>query len=414
MNEHSRTKKILERIGELSLCSEDRHAITRTFGSDAFREAVKKVQSWMNDAGLQTRVDNIGNVRGRRNCGESGAKTLVIASHIDTVINAGRFDGPLGVIMGLDMVEQVIEKNSSLPFNIELIAFCDEEGVRFHTTYLGSKVVAGCFDQELLQSPDTKGRTVQDVIEEMGGDAGRLKADAIPVEDWLGYFEIHIEQGPVLYEKNIPVALVSDIAGQSRVEIHFKGEAGHAGTVSMDKRRDALCCACECILQTEKMALDSNGKLTATIGKINLENAASNVIPGIAVCSLDLRSSDASFLEISHRNLQAVFEAVCIKRNIVIEWKRVQESKPVSCNEVMNQCLASAIYDAGYEIISLVSGAGHDAVAISAVAPVCMLFVRCYKGISHHPLENVEAGDIEAAIHVADGFIDHLKNTKKT
>jgi len=409
MNEHNRTQKILQRIEELSFFSEDKQGLTRTFGSAALRDAGGKVLCWMKEAGLETRIDNIGNVRGRWNCNEQGAKTLVVASHIDTVIHAGKFDGPLGVIIGLDLVEEIKRSKTLLPFHIELIAFSDEEGIRFHTTYLGSKVVAGIFDAELLLQKDPTGKTVLEVVEEMGGNAGQLMTDAIPRDEWLGYFEVHIEQGPVLYEKNIPVSLVTAIAGQKRIEIRFTGEAGHAGTVPMPMRRDALCCAAECILQAEKLALESGDKLVITIGKLYIENAASNVIAGEVVCSLDLRSNDAQFLETAYQHCKTAWEAVGNKRNIALAWNLVQENTPVACDEAMNRCLALAIGDAGHACLSLVSGAGHDAVPISAIAPVCMLFVRCYKGISHHPLENVEAGDIEAAIQVVERFIHYLK-----
>jgi allantoate deiminase len=297
-----------------------------------------------------------------------------------------------------------------LPFNLELIAFSDEEGVRFHTTYLGSKVVAGSFDEGLLQKKDAAAVSLQEVIELMGGNIRKLSHDAIGKEGWLGYFEIHIEQGPVLYDRNIPAAVVTGIAGQSRVEINFKGEAGHAGTVPMNMRNDALCCAAEFILATEKFALDKKDKVVATVGKLNIANSASNVIPGEVGCTLDLRSADEGQLSAAYQTLQRLCEEVSEKRRIAVEWMLVQSTTPTACDDDLIKTLEDAINASGYEVVKLVSGAGHDAAAISKVAPVSMMFVRCFKGISHNPAENVEIKDIAAAIKVADNFMQNLIN----
>lgn len=242
----------------------------------------------------------------------------------------------------------------------------------------------------------------------MGGNASRLVNDAIAQNEWLGYFEIHIEQGPVLYERDIPVAIVTAIAAQKRIEIIFKGIAGHAGTVPMDKRKDALCCAAEFIVETEKFAVVHKNKIVATIGKLNITNAAGNVIPGEVVCSLDVRSDDENVLAFSYQELYKICGRVCTDRSISFAWDLVQETKPVNCDTEMNQFLAKSIKDAGYECVSLVSGAGHDAVPISSVSPVAMLFVRCYEGISHNPKENVECKDIEAALRISENFIYQL------
>src|SRR5687767_1237806 len=200
-----RAEKIMTRINALAAISEDSACLTRTFGTKAFAEGQKLVLSWMKEARLQTRVDNIGNVRAKLVSNNKQAKTLVIGSHIDTVVNAGKFDGPLGVIAGLDIVEHLIQTGKPIPFHIELIAFSDEEGVRFHSTYLGSKVVAGSFDLSTLEKKDAGGVSLKEAIRTIGGDAGKLPQDAIPHDQWLGYFEIHIEQGPILFECDVPV-----------------------------------------------------------------------------------------------------------------------------------------------------------------------------------------------------------------
>ncbi|MDO6431901.1 M20 family metallo-hydrolase [Flavitalea sp. BT771] len=408
-----RAEKILSRINELASVSEAAKGITRRYGTAAAVEAGEKVRGWMRAAGLRVRVDAIGNIRGIWKSENAGADRLVIASHIDTVIDAGRWDGPLGVVMGLDLLENIISSGRKLPFDVELIAFCDEEGVRFHTTYLGSKVVAGSFERDMLDRKDGEGVSLREVIGMIGGNVEALEGDAIPPDQWLGYFEIHIEQGPVLYEKKAPVALVKGIAGQVRAEVVFKGMAGHAGTVPMDMRKDALCGAAAFILAVEELAARAGSGLVATVGKLQIANAASNVIPGEVVCSVDIRSADEVVLSQGHLQLKELCEAIGAQRALEVIWTVVQSSSPVVCDGRMNELLGKSIRRAGYEVLELVSGAGHDAVPISAVSPVCMLFVRCYKGISHHPQEHVETEDLAAAIVVADEFIHQLSEIWK-
>jgi allantoate deiminase len=406
-----RAEKILLRINELASISEMKDCITRTYGTPAFINGRKKVEIWMKEAGLQTQTDNIGNIRGKLLSKNAKAKTLVIASHIDTVVNAGKFDGPLGVLMGLDLIEHLIS-SKEIPFHIELIGFCDEEGCRFHTTYLGSRVVAGSFEKELVGKKDAEGISLEKAIGQIGGDVNNLSKDAIAKKDWLGYFEIHIEQGPVLYERNIPVGVVTAIAGQCRIEIIFTGEAGHAGTVPMNMRKDALAAAAEFIQEAEKFAQGNKKNLVATVGKLHIVNPASNVIPGEVICSLDIRNADESVLSSSCDSVQKIAADICQRRNVALKWNLVQQTKPVACDAEMNKLLAASIKESGFDLVELVSGAGHDAVPVSEVSPVAMLFVRCFKGISHNPLEDVETKDMAAAIKVSDNFIQQL--IKKT
>ncbi len=407
-NYRSRANKIFQQINELAAISEDNAFITRTYGTDAFVEAGKKIIGWMKDAGLTTSTDNIYNIRGRLNSNKSNAKTLLIASHFDTVVNAGKFDGPLGIIMGLDLMNELVQNKTDLPFNIELIAFCDEEGVRFHTTYLGSKVIAGSFEEKFLNKTDKQAVALKTVIQQLGGDVNQLKNDALAKENLAGYFEIHIEQGPVLYESGIPVAVVTAIAGQKRAELIFAGLAGHAGTVPMNMRQDALCAAAACIAAIEAFATGHKENMVATVGKLDIINAASNVIPGYVQCTLDIRSPDEAFLTASSNELNQRLTAICEKRNISFTWKNIQETAPVACDAGMNEILKQSITASGYKLTELVSGAGHDAVTMAAVCPVTMMFVRCFKGISHNPLEEVEQEDIESAIAVADKFLLNL------
>jgi allantoate deiminase len=247
-----------------------------------------------------------------------------------------------------------------------------------------------------------------------GGDVNSLSKDAIAKKDWLGYFEIHIEQGPILYERNIPVGIVTAIAGQRRIEIKFTGEAGHAGTVPMDMRKDALACAAEFVLVVESFARTNKKDLVATIGRLNIVNSASNVIPGEIICSLDIRSADETILSASYNEIKKMAEAICSKRNIAINWNLIQQTKPAACDSEMINLLKQSISETGFEIVEMVSGAGHDAVPVSEVSPAAMLFVRCFKGISHNPLENVEIKDIAAAIKVSDTFIRTLIKKQTT
>lgn len=408
----TRTTHILSRIDALAAISEDASGatVTRRFGTPAFVRGRDLVQGWFEAAGLATRLDGIGNLRGRLASSRPGAKTFVLASHIDTVVNAGKYDGPLGVLMGLNLVESIIHQGLELPFHLELIAFSDEEGVRFHTTYLGSKVVTGAFEPALLQRTDAEGITLAQAIADMGGNAASLATDALPAAEWLGYFELHIEQGPVLWENKVPIALVMAIAGQQRVELTWTGMAGHAGTVPMPLRQDALAAAAEFVLAAEAFALGHGRGLVATVGQLRIPYSASNVIPGQAVHSLDLRSPDASQLATAYADLQARAEAIAARRGLGLEWQLVQYTAPVQCDLELNRLLGHAIAASGYEVDGLVSGAGHDAVPASAVAPATMAFIRCYKGISHNPLENVEAADVAAALQVAEQFLVELKN----
>ncbi|MFD1466613.1 Zn-dependent hydrolase [Hymenobacter caeli] len=405
---HARTAHILARIEQLAAISDDADGVTRTFGTAGFVRGRDLVQGWFAAAGLETRLDGIGNLRGRWPSARPGAKTFVLASHIDTVVNAGKYDGPLGVLMALDLVETIIQQRIELPFHIELIAFSDEEGVRFHTTYLGSKVVTGAFDPALLQKTDAEGITLARAIAAMGGDAAQIPADALPAAEWLGYFELHVEQGPVLWASGVPVALVAAVAGQQRVELTWQGMAGHAGTVPMAQRQDALAAAAEFVLAAEAFAGAHGRGLVATVGQLRIPHAASNVIPGQVIHSLDLRSPDAGPLAAAYGALHARAEAIAARRRVALSWQLVQATAPVACDAGLNELLARAIAASGHAVVRLVSGAGHDVVPASAMAPATMLFIRCYEGISHNPLENVEAPDVAAALEVAEQFLRRL------
>jgi allantoate deiminase len=403
-----RAENIETRIQELTLFSDTGEYLSRIFGTKAFMDCRDKIESWMKDAGLQTCIDNIGNVRGRLLSERKDAKTFVIASHFDTVINAGKYDGVLGILAGLSILEKLVEEKTSIPFNIELIAFSDAEGVRFNDSFFGSKIVAGNFTSTLLEKKDDKGITLEEVLQNMGYDSSKLLQDAIPAKKWMGYYEIHTEQGPVLYKNNIAAGIVTDIAGQKRVRIEFTGIAGHAGTMPMKMRSDALCAAAEFILAVEKLASSKKSNLIATVGKLDVQHSVGNVIPANVLCSLDFRSNNKKKLSKAYEDLNELCEEICNRRNIYFQWNLIQETNPVTCDERLNKLLRKAIKEKKLDVIEMESGAGHDAIVIAQVAPVSMLFVKCYKGISHNPLEKVEIKDIATALEISDNFIQLL------
>lgn len=400
-----RAVKVMQRIESLDQYSSDVSCLTRLYGTPAFVEARRQIADWMQEAGLTVWTDNIGNVHGKIYAQPAVTKTFVIGSHFDTVVNAGKYDGMLGVLTGIDIVAQWVGK--SLPFNIEVVAFCEEEGVRFKAAYLGSTSLAGTFDPKLFDRKDVDGISLKNVIREMGGEPDKIKSDALPPEDWEGYFEIHIEQGPVLYEKNIPVGVVTSIAGQRRAEITFEGAAGHAGTVPMDMRHDALAGAAAFVLEVEKTALATAG-LVGTVGRLQIANAATNVIPGEVVCSLDIRSGDENLLSEKYAFLNKKALEIADRRGLEVKWNLLHSSQPRQCDPFLIGQLEDAIKQEGFPLVRLVSGAGHDAVPIADVAKVSMLFVRDYKGISHNPLENVEMADLTAALQVGDAFLKKI------
>lgn len=408
-----RAEKVEAQIQELAAFSDEPRYLSRIFGTKAFMHCRDTIELWMKYAGLQTYIDNIGNVRGKLTSGKKDAKTFVIGSHYDTVIDAGKYDGPLGVIAGLNIIEKLVNDKKEIPFDIELIAFSDEEGVRFHSSFLGSKMLAGSFNVNLLQKKDESGITLEEAIQDMQYSSAKFTSDAFAPEKWLGYYEIHIEQGPILYKKDIAAGIVTGIAGQKRITIEFTGVAGHAGTVPMNMRSDALCAAAEFIIAVERFASAKKNKVVATIGKLDVQHSASNVIPGKVLCSLDLRSTNKKKLSKAYEDLNKLCEEICDKRKVYFEWNLVQETNPVACDERLNKLLKKSIKEINMEVIELESGAGHDAVVISTVAPVAMLFVKCFKGISHNPLEKVEIKDIATALEISDNFLDQLIQSSK-
>jgi len=395
---------VMERCDILGGYSEEPGILTRRSGTQPMRQVNERVAAWMQDAGMTARQDNAGNLVGRYEASSEGAKTLLLGSHLDTVRDAGKYDGPLGVLTALACVQRLHDRQERLPFAIEIFAFADEEGLRFHSSYLGSKVVAGTFDPATLRLADSEGVTLAEAMRAFGGNPDVLQAAKRDGSDLLGYCEVHIEQGPVLEALNLPVGVVSSIAGQSRISVHFSGEAGHAGTVPMSLRRDALCAAAEFVLAVETLGRSLPG-LVATVGQITVQPGASNVIPGMVTLSLDVRHQDDAVREQACRQLQEQASSIGAARRISASWQPLQPNRTVPCSPRLTQLLAQAIEATKYPVYSLPSGAGHDAVAMSDLTEIAMLFVRCKGGISHHPAESVTPEDVAAAIEVLEQFL---------
>ncbi len=411
---NAQTKRIVERIETLGKISNETECLSRFFGTTAHKEAREVIKTWMEEEGLEAEIDTIGNVRGVLYSEASNAKHLVVGSHYDTVFQAGKYDGPLGILLGLEMVHIVQKNDIKLPFHFNVVAFTDEEGGRFNTTYLGSSVLAGNFNSKWLDCRDDNDKTMQEVIEEMGGHCKSINKDKIPQKDWLAYFEIHIEQGPVLCKEDLPVCVVNTIAAQTRIEMKWLGKSGHAGTSPMDMRKDAFCAAAEFALAVETLGQEHSDKLVATVGKVNVKPNTSNVIPGYVYCTLDIRSQDDYILEKAVEALHKAAELIAEKRALTLNWKIVQTNPSVVCDENITRLLKESVDGSNVErCLEIPSGAGHDGVMISRVAPVSMLFVRCEEGISHHPKEYAAPMDIAAALEVCRHFIFKLNDFYK-
>lgn len=393
---------VMERCDLLGSISEEGEALTRPFGSRAMREVNKIVSGWMQEAGMSVRQDAIGNLIGRYE--GVGKGTLVLGSHLDTVRDAGRYDGQLGVLVAIACVQQLHNRGERPPFSIEIPCFADEEGLRFGTTFLGSSVYAGAFDRGRLELEDHAGTSLRDAVRDFGGRPEELDKDGRNGDDLLGYCELHIEQGPVLEQEGIPVGVVTGIQGQSRIRVRFNGEAGHAGTVPMAGRRDALCAAAEFVLEVE-IACKVQPGAVATVGEISALPGAVNVIPGEAELSLDLRHADDAVRESLRDHFERRASEIARSRGCDYSWQVRQETSAVPSDPELTELLGRALQESGIPVRPLPSGAGHDAAQMAAVTPVTMLFVRCKEGISHNPAESVATEDVGAAIQAMGQFI---------
>ncbi len=400
--------RILERCNALARCSEQHDGLTRVYLSPEQRAASALVLQWMREAGMLARLDAVGNVVGRYEGERPSLPCLMLGSHLDTVRDAGKYDGMLGVVTAIECVACLGARNQRLPFAVEVIGFADEEGVRFNATLLGSSAVAGSFDPANLDRTDAAGKRMRDALSEFGLDPDAIPTAARRRDEVLAYAELHIEQGPVLEAEGLPVGVVTAINGGNRYAIELLGMAGHAGTVPMRLRRDALAAAADCVLAVERIA-GAEPDLVGTVGKIEASPGAINVIPGRVRFSLDVRAPTDPQRGRAVTAMHAEFAGIARRRGLAIDIEPVWDAKTAACAPWLQQQLAAAIDAESIPVRRLPSGAGHDGMAMIAIADIGMLFVRCKDGISHNPAEAITEADAEVASRVFLRFIEQFR-----
>lgn len=406
IDEVATARLVMERCDILGEISEEPGCLSRPFATQAMQRVNSMVAAWMQEAGMQVEQDAIGNLIGRYEGSSVGAKTFVLGSHLDSVRDAGKYDGPLGVMVALACVQRLHARGERLPFAIEVVGFADEEGMRFNRAYLGSRAMTGTFDTTWLAVLDARDIPMAEAICAFGGnpDAQVLRIPRWRREELLGYSEVHIEQGPVLEEMGLPVGVVTAIAGQTRLRVSFTGMTGHAGTVPMPMRRDALGAAAEFVLAVEAIARDQQG-LVATVGQMHVQPGVSNVIPGQVTISLDVRHRDDTIREQALHDMEVRGRAICRARAIAFAWQPIETQAAVPCAPRLAELMAQAIEEPGYPVHRLPSGAGHDAAIMTELTDMAMLFVRCKGGISHNPAESVTGEDVGVAIDVLEHYL---------
>jgi allantoate deiminase/N-carbamoyl-L-amino-acid hydrolase len=393
----------------LAQWSETRDGLTCTYLSPAHRAVANELREMMQAAGMQVATDAVGNVIGRYAATDPSAKSLIVGSHYDTVRNAGRFDGRLGIVVALAVIERLKRLQRPLPFHLDLIAFADEEGVRFSSAYIGSSATAGRFDVGMLKRADAGGKTMVAAMREAGLDPTAIPSAARRPRDLIGYLELHIEQGPVLLQEGLPVGVVTSIAGCVRLAVVVNGTAGHAGTVPMGMRSDAAAAAAEIVLAVERRCSWAP-TLVGTVGRLEVPDGAINVIPSRCDLSIDIRAGDDEMRDNAVADVLTEIEHIAKRRGVTIEHTELMRTPAVACATRFQRLLADAVARTGYPVRHLASGAGHDAVMLAAITEVGMLFVRCGNGgVSHSPRETVAMEDVEVAARV---LLDVLLNLR--
>lgn len=400
-------ERILDLVHRLAQFSELRGGLMCTYFTPVHKAVAAQLRDWMRAAGLRPEIDPVGNVVGHLEGATTAAKTLLVGSHYDTVADAGQFDGRLGILTTLVVADYLRQTGRRLPFHLDVIAFSEEEGVRFSAPYLGSGAIAGRFDESWLGRCDANNISLAAVLREEGVDLAAIPALARRPETLRGYLEVHIEQGPVLLERGLPVGIVTSIAGSARFLLTVEGIAGHAGTVPMPLRHDAATAAAEIVLAVERRCSDV-ANLVGTVGQLSVPRGLINVIPGRCELSLDLRSSDDAAREAAIADLRSAIAEIAARRGVRIAIQEIAHHRAVPCAPQIQAALAQAIARAGIAPFYLPSGAGHDAEMFASITETGMLFVRCGNGgISHSPLETVTAEDADTAARV---LLDVLVN----
>jgi allantoate deiminase len=401
----TRAERIIDRCRELARITDVPGETTRLYLSPATRDAHTLIQWWLRQAGLDSRTDDAGNLRAIRRSAKEDAPTLVLFSHIDTVPNAGAFDGPLGVLLGLAVIEELHQ--TPLPFHIELIAFAEEEGARFGFPFLSSLAVTGKLTPEQLTRTDKDGISVAEAIKAFGLDPDHIPQTCPLAPNTFAAIEVHIEQGPVLEAEDASLAVVETIVGQSRLQLTFTGQANHAGTTPMPLRKDALAAAAQWIVEVERYAANYT-QLVATVGRMEAIPGAMNVIPGTVHTSLDVRHPKDESRHAAVAHLLTRAQAAAELRGVTVHASVVSEQKAVPMDRNLTLRLHQAAERTGHDARSIFSGAGHDAMVLAPAVSTSMLFVRSPGGLSHHPEESVREEDVEAALATVLNLIMHL------
>lgn len=396
--------EIYRRLDQLGAISEEPGKLTRTFLSEAQRRASDLVLGWMRESGMSAHIDAIGNVVGRYEGDRSSLPALILGSHLDTVRDAGKYDGMLGVVTAIACVEELHRGDVRLPFAVEVIGFSDEEGVRFGATMLGSRAVAGTLDPELLSRRDDHGVRMDEALRTFGLDPERIGEAAHRPENVLAYVELHIEQGPVLEQRGLPAGCVTSISGATRFLVEITGEAGHAGTVPMHARRDALAAAAACIAMIEARCT-AEEELVGTIGRLEVSPGAINVIPGHARFSIDIRAPDDAQRQRCIADVLAAIEQIGRERHVAIETRKIHDLSAAPCAPWLMDQIDRAIESTGIKPFRLPSGAGHDGMAMIALSDIGMIFVRCAGGISHNPAEAITEQDAKTGAQILLSFV---------
>jgi len=383
----------------------------RAWLTPAFAAAHEAVGGWMAEAGMAVRTDAATNLIGRYEGSTPDAPALLIGSHIDSVNDAGRYDGPLGVMLGIECVAALNAAGKRLPFAIEVIAFGDEEGSRFPAPMLTSRAVAGAFEPASLAVVGRDGVTVGQALADNHYTSERFAEAVRKPGSVVAYLEAHIEQGPALEAEGLAVGIVTGIAAQLRYRVVIEGMAGHAGTTSMALRRDALAAAAEAVLAVERIGSAGPDDLVATVGRLDVTPGAVNVIPGHVDFSLDIRALDHAVRDAAAEAILVELKTIGARRGVGLVAKRVHQLSACPCDPTLMGLLAAAMADEGLPERRLASGAGHDAMVMASLCPTAMLFIRCAGGISHNPAEAVKVADVEIALRVMLGFIDKLGET---
>lgn len=401
---------LLARADELAKFSDQPDGLTCAYLTAAHQATAKLLRDYMLAAGLTAHIDAVGNVVGRLECQHPGAKTLLTGSHYDTVSNAGRYDGRLGILLPISVAAQLQREGMQLPFHLEIIGFAEEEGLRFQSTFLGSSAVAGAFDASVLERRDRGGTSMRAALLAAGHDPALIPSLARQRAQVAGFIEVHIEQGPVLLDAGLATGVVTGVAGSRRSLVEITGLAGHAGTVPMNLRRDAAAGAAEIVLLVEARCARAAG-LVGTVGQLNVPGGAMNVIPGQCMLSIDLRSVDDALRTSAAADIDAGIAAIAARRRLDIRQNVVLDVAAVPCTPSLQQQIAASIQRVtGQPARSLPSGAGHDTMMMARLTDVGMLFVRCGNdGISHHPDESLTAADARLAAEVFRDFLLHYK-----